>query len=280
MRRGIFVAVFVALLLVAAPAGAYDRFGPYQTMGQLPRNWHTPYRLVGGVPLVNYGTFWARNPVTAAQYGLANYSIWTQDHAWIRWHAARVTADWLVRNQTRMGTWPYSFIYVPPGGGQTFAPGWLSALAQGQALSLLERVYHTTRDNRYLAAIAAGLYSLETPVQEGGLERTYDGGLYFEEYATVGPNLSLNGDLQTLIGLYDAASVAPEAGRLFHLGVDSLAGTLQLWDSGHGYSYYSLAQRAPAPPSYNELIRVELRILTSVSKQPSFARYANLWSAP
>lgn len=44
--------------------------------GATPRDWKTPDQIIDGIPLVNYGSFVARNPVTAAQYGLANYSIW------------------------------------------------------------------------------------------------------------------------------------------------------------------------------------------------------------
>lgn len=95
----------------ARPAAeqTYSRDGFYQTMGQLTRDWKSPYPLVNGVPMVDYGTFTARNPVTAAQYGLANYSLWLHFHDRYRWAAAKRVADWLVRTQHKDGKWEYSF---------------------------------------------------------------------------------------------------------------------------------------------------------------------------
>lgn len=142
-------------------AGTYNRTGFYQTMGQLPRDWKSPYPLVNGIPMVDYGTYTARNPVTAAQYGLASYSLWIRYHDGFRWAAAKRVADWLVRTQHKNGEWEYAFPEPAPGSSQVLAPGWASALAQGQALSLLGRVYRHTHAARYLGAIQSGLVPLD-----------------------------------------------------------------------------------------------------------------------
>lgn len=264
------------------PAGAktYSRDGFYQTMGQLPRDWKSPYPLVGGVPMVDYGTFTARNPVTAAQYGLANYSLWLHYHDGYRWAAAKRVTDWLVRTQHKDGEWEYSFPEPAPGSSETLAPGWASALAQGQALSLLGRVYRHDHVVRYLNAIRSALAPLNTPVPRGGLKRAYDGGIFFEEYPTKQINFSLNGDLQTLIGLYDVSDLVPLAKSLFSNAVATIARSLPTFDSHAGYSYYSLALLTPCPPGYNAAIRDELTILTQVTGRPTFARYAQRWTAP
>jgi heparosan-N-sulfate-glucuronate 5-epimerase len=263
-----------------AKTAAYSRAGVYQTFGDLPRDWKTPYQLIDGIPLVNYGTFVARNPVTAAQYGLANYSLWLRYGAAYRWQIARHVADWLLFTQSPDGRWLYQFPFLPAGSSQTLAPGWASSLAQAQALSLLGRVYRRTHHAAYLRAIERGLPPLDESVAKGGLNRYYHGGLFFEEYPTKLINFSFNGDLQTLLGLYDVDDIVPPARSLFTRGVKTIAGDLPVFDSHAGYSLYSLASLTPPPPGYNPAIRSELDILAQVTGHSIFSEYAKRWSAP
>ena len=285
-HRHIICSVIAGLAFAAVPGVStaktrtQERVGVYQTFGGLPRDWKTPYPLVDGIPMVNYGTFRARNPVTSAQYGLAAYSLWLRYGDHYRWLTAIHVADWLVRTQHRSGEWEYSFPEPVPGSTETLAKGWGSALAQGQAMSLLERVYRRTHKAAYLTAIERALKPLQTPVTKGGLGRSFDHGIYFEEYPTRAVNFSLNGDLQTLIGVYDVADLVPAAQSLFTRAVRTVADNLAQFDSHAGYSYYSLASRTPCPPGYNAAIRSELRILASLTGRKVFAHYAGVWTAP
>jgi hypothetical protein len=230
--------------------------------------------------LVDYGTFTARNPVTAAQYGLANYSLWVVYHDARRLRVARHVADWLVFTQHGDGKWTYSFPEPTPGDTGTLPPGWSSSLAQAQALSLLERAYAVTHEADYLKAIERGLRPLERRIDQGGLNRVYRGGLIFEEYPTPTINFSFNGDLQTLLGLYDVSGLVPAAQRLFNDGVRSIARDLPTFNSHQGFSWYSLADHTEPPPGYNPAIRSELQILSQVTGRTIFRRYAKLWTAP
>lgn len=247
-------------------------------MAGLSRDWTSPYKLVNGTPLVEYGSFSARNPVTTAQYGLANYSLWHRYHELRRWRAAKRAADWLLRTQTRDGAWPYRFDHTAPGGGRLRA-GWTSALAQGQALSLLGRLYRHTRDRSYLLAIRRGLRPLRRHVNRGGVARWHHGGLYFEEYSTARPDFVLNGHAQALLGLYDVDDLAPAARSLFRRGVRTLVGALPEFDGGD-VSLYSLSHRVAPPAAYNEPIRVQLRALARITGETRITRYAAKWSRP
>jgi hypothetical protein len=280
MRR---VAILIgALTLLPAPASAAatrhpPRYGIYYSMHGLPRDWRSPYRIVGGVPMVDYPWGPERNPVTVVQWGLANYSLWAQYRDPGRWRHAVTVADWLVRNQTADGRWLYEFEFQPPG-SDPLAPGWSSALAQGQALSLLERVYHRSARPRYLRALHRAVRPLTRVVEQGGLARYWDGSLYFEEYSTPKPNYVLNGDGQALIGLYEAEPLDRQARRLFARGTDGLAQTLDLFDSHEGRSYYNAVSKTFAPPSYDPIIRQMLRQLTRMTGRQIFARYAEIWN--
>ena len=69
-------------------------------------------------------------------------------------------ADWLLRHQTGDGAWtvPVPRQLTPR---LSLAAHWSSAMAQGQAMSLLTRAYRATGDGRYLRAArrAAGPFS-------------------------------------------------------------------------------------------------------------------------
>ncbi len=280
--RAALTALIAACLFCAwcSNASAYSRSGVYQDMGQLPRDWTSPYQLIDGVPLVHYGTFVARNPVTAAQYGLANYSLWIRYHDRRRLRIARHVANWLLFTQQRSGKWVYQFKELVPGSTQTLAPGWDSALAQGQAISLLERVYRVTHDQAYLTGITRALRPLNRSVAASGLDHWFHGRIIFEEYPTTRINFSFNGDLQTLIGLYDADDLVPLAHSLFERGVASVVRDLPVFNSGQGWSYYSIALPTHPPAGYDPAIHSELFILAQVTGQKAFSRYAAIWNAP
>lgn len=267
----------------AAPANAHSRDGAYMQMAaKMAPDWSTPYELVDGVPYVGYDSFKAFNPVTVAQYGLAQWSLWWRHRDRGRLVKARRAAAWLLKRQRARGDWTYSFAWRAAGASTPLAPGWSSALAQGQALSLLGRFYRRTRDRRYLRAIRRAIVPLATPVRRGGLARWYRGGLYFEEYPTARRNFVLNGHIQTLVGLHDVADIAGRrAQSLLRRGTRTMARSIGEFDlPGRRMSVYSLAWRKPPPPSYNPLIRDMLRLLSKVSGRRTFARYADRWSAP
>ncbi|HEY1834002.1 MAG TPA: D-glucuronyl C5-epimerase family protein [Solirubrobacteraceae bacterium] len=268
-------------IAAATPAAATkpSRFGVYQLMGTAPRTWQTPYELVEGIPLVNYETFVAFNPVTTAQYGLANYSLWIAYGERSRLEAAETAGRWLIHREEPNGGLPYGFPWTPAGSTETLAPGWMSALAQGQTVSLLERLYHHSHEAIYRHGIQQALRPLST-LGSRGLERHYLGGTYFEEYPTKTVNFSMNGDAQTLLGLYDIANLFPVAEKLFKEGARTLAHDLPMFDSGKGYSLYSIAWPYHPPPGYDPLIQDELRLLGAITGNHVFDHYAALWFEP
>ncbi|KAL3215840.1 hypothetical protein MRX96_033449 [Rhipicephalus microplus] len=61
-------------------------------------------------------------------------------------------AEWLVRHQDDTGGWPIQVTRRLSNGMLELEPGWYSAMAQGQAMSVLTRAYLTTGERRYLDA--------------------------------------------------------------------------------------------------------------------------------
>jgi hypothetical protein len=282
--RGAAVAV-LALLVVAVPAtaGGHSRVGEYQDMGEAPRDWALPYPLPGGVPMVDYGTFRARNPVTSAQYGLASWSLWKRYGDRPRLRAALRVANWLLKTQRRSGKWVYRFDYASPGTTMALEAPWGSALAQGQGISLLRRAYHRTGRRRYLRAARRALRPLRREVADGGLLVRRPEGIMFEEYPSERPSLPLNGHVQTLIGLYDLADVSPRARRMLDRGAATLVRVLPQYDAGGGWSLYNLVHQAgfarvPAQPGYHAAHVNLLRLLDGLWPHHAFREWADRWA--
>jgi hypothetical protein len=288
MRRGTWWLVAGVLLLCvpAAPALArrsYRRDGTYDALETASDPGHDWGPMAGGVPLVAYPWGLERNPVTVAQYGLSEWSLWRRGYGRARLRRALRAANWLLSAQRQDGTWAYDFDFAAPGTDMVLRSGWASAMAQGQAMSLLTRVYRTTERRRYLRAARRALRPLRVSVPRGGLARRFpDRSLWFEEYPTPRPSLVLNGDLQTLLGLYDLSDLDRHARRLFHRGMPALIASLPAYDAGGGRSWYDLTQRlgyAPhlAPAGYTFLIQELLRELDDVYPHARLRRYAALW---
>ena len=151
-------------------------------------------------------------------------------------------AKWLLNNQDEAGGWPIKVTRRLSNGELVLHPGWYSAMGQGQAISLLTRMYHKTKDNLYLdAAInALNLFSIDS--SEGGI-RTYFANkfVWFEEYPTIPSSFVLNGFIYSLFGLYDLKmscnKECEEANNLFEKGMESLKQLLSLFDTGSGTLY-------------------------------------------
>ena len=255
-------AVAAALLLsVVLPATAtgYSRRGGYIVDGA-PRGGNITY--AAGLPLVNYNGSWHRNPVTISQYGLWMHKRWRQTHARSDVHGALRAARWLVSHQ-RLGVWRYDFPYKSAGMTETLQPGWFSAMAQGQAMSLLVRAYYITGHTTFLQVARRALRPFSVPVPQGVLGNL--DGPWYEEYPSAHPTHVLNGFMFSLLGLYDLAPYSTKAARLYREGRGSLLRALPRFD-GPGISRYDLA--VLASKTYNHVRVVELRVLDSINPTP------------
>jgi hypothetical protein len=267
--RLVAVAALAFALVLAAPAeAAYDRDGPYL-------DYSTTYALGvhGQIPKAQYsfGTFYT--PVTVAQYGLqaatnrlvTGRSVYRSD--------ALLAADWLVRHQGRDGGWRYRFPFTVPGFGPLPA-GWISAMAQGQAMSLLWRAYRLRPRPAYRRAAVRALRPFLRSVRAGGVTADFDGVPWFEEYPTRPGSHVLNGYLFSLLGLYDVAPWSARAARLFRLGVASLRARIGRFDRPGG-SYYLPGQ--PASGYYNGVHVDLLGAIDYLRPSPRLQRYRARW---
>jgi heparosan-N-sulfate-glucuronate 5-epimerase len=279
--------VTLAAVLAAAAAPAQELRGPYLDYARL-----APFAAGDSITLDRRGLprVWysarlraAFNPTTIAQFGLQQLSYFQTGRGPHHLRAAERAAAWLVRTQTAGGAWLYGFRWRVIGSRLSLAPPWASAIAQGQAMSLLARMYARTGRRSYLQAARKARRPLTRPVTGGGLVAFLRGRPWYEEYPTQPPSFALNGFMFALLGLHDLNAVdpAPATKTLYERGIESLAASLPLFDAGRA-SLYHLARtgagtRFVAPARYQRLHVKLLSALAEVSDEPALRRYRDRW---
>jgi heparosan-N-sulfate-glucuronate 5-epimerase len=173
---------------------------------------------------------------------VSNISLSDSEHLRMFIHGA----NWFINNQDSEGGWPSNVVFNPGHKkypkAQEIQPGWYGAMCQGQAISVLCRAFHATKDARYLEAAEAAISPfLLSSSKSGGLRAVfmnqYD---WYEEYPTNPSTFILNGFIYSLIGLYDLAHTNPSTSKakmLYDKGIRSLEVMLPLYDAGSSTFY-------------------------------------------
>ncbi|CAG2164012.1 unnamed protein product [Oppiella nova] len=156
---------------------------------------------------------------------------------------AKTAGDWFVANQESNGGFSINVNRKLSNGALQLKSGWYSAMAQGQAISLLIRLYTHTRNHKYLICAKNALNLFDIDSKDNGIRTKFmDKYVWFEEYPTTPSTYVLNGFIYSLFGLYDLSvsgndSYCVKAGLLYRQGVESLEQMLPLFDSGSGSLY-------------------------------------------
>jgi heparosan-N-sulfate-glucuronate 5-epimerase len=228
------------------------------------------------------------NAVSIAQVGLGAWQLSVADSAWLA--VVDGSSRWLAENLDSEGrltylfAMPHTYILEPP---------WYSAMAQGEAASLLVRAARALGSPDLLDAAARAVGPLLD--NRAGLVSMTSEGPVLQEYATDPPAHVLNGWIWALWGLYDAAvslagegspslrSAGAEAQRSFDLGAAALAARLPLYDTPRNWSRYDLFPHRivhVSSPFYHRLHIEQLRAMSRL--RPEHAMYkeaADRWAA-
>jgi hypothetical protein len=301
MRRAAAAAALsAATVTLTAPAVAqarYSRVGPFDPAK--PAVGHTAAEAVPAtntiptwrgvvmhptlrLPMQRHGSRLYWNPVTVTLYGLQEYNLHMFGGRRDRLAGSRRVADWLVRNQTPDGAWEYKMPFAYPREEVPLAVPWVAAQAQGNALSLLVRVWRRGGDARYAAAAGRALGPFQRPVGARGVRRTIGGHVLFEGFPTRSPSLPLEDFQLALIGLYDFAPYSRRARRLLNDGLAGLSWALPWYTDERGDALIDLRHyggntwKEPDPDAHSFNAHV-LATLAQLTGRPRLARYAALW---
>lgn len=253
---------------------------------------------INGIPKVNYSGDFHYNPVTIGQYALTLYDRYLSAQVGKNQDLKKQflnVANSLLYSVDNTGALRYEFEYKHYLEDNNFQPGWVSAMAQGEALSVFARAYHLTGDKKYIQAGNAVFKFLITKTSDGGamddlgsLNESLRDHIFFQLYVTNPPSYTLNGHMYTLIGLYDWANVSydkkigDQAKYYFNQGLETLRYILPYYDIG-GFVAYDLGYLTK--PGTNPTVNLNyygihitlLDALYRITGDKTFEDYGNLW---
>lgn len=236
------------------------------------------------------------HPVLTAQCGLKSYGQFLSGKDG-QYQSLIANADNLISLQDSSGAlrYPFSFRYYLT--GQTLSPGWVSGMAQGQALSLYARAYFATKDIKYIGAGRKALEFMQVPTDRGGVmtslkdfSEQHSGEIFFEEYVSQPANYTLNGYIFALLGLYDWSQIdsgidanQATAKDLFDRGMHSLRILLPSYDLGkisaYDLGYVTIKGKKPhISKGYHAVHIYLLNALYSITGDEEFRKYRDRWT--
>lgn len=180
----------------------------------------------------------------------------------------------------------YDFKWNYRNANEILEEGWISSLAQGQALSLLSRVYKLTNEKRYLESAEKALIPFTKRVEDGGVVRYWEEKyIFFEEYPTKRPSYVLNGFVFALIGLYDMHQNTGNvlARQLYENGEETLHHMAPMYDLGTTTNYdlvhFSNVSASPnaSKANYHDLHVKLIKYMFEITEDPFYEIIFNRW---
>lgn len=245
---------FIVNDLTIRPIEEYSAYGVFPTMHTSVPKYYCKWissRVFDDNGIVlweKYGKLWY-NPVQIIQFGLSEYGYYINNKKEEHFMRAIAAAKWLVDNQEKdTGKWLYHFDYFVETSKETLIAPWACAMAQGEGIALLVRIYTLDKKSEYLDTAIRAMYPLNIPIEEGGLQANIFNMPIYEEYPTKVYSHVLNGFMFCLIGLHDFYELCGNdlAKRLYETGIETVKKILPLYDSEYT-SYYDLGHITCSP---------------------------------
>lgn len=262
----------------------YDKLGQYYMPFLYKANYNGIFDK-NGIPLLDYRGKVGKqyNPIAIAQYGLGHYNLYKQTKNRKNLDISIKQADWLVNNLEKNDqgvlVWMHHFDWEYR---ETLKSPWYSALAQGNGISLLARIYLETKNEKYLETAKQALKSLFITINNGGvLDIDKNGNYWLEETIVNPPTHILNGFFWTIFGLWDYYLLTKDEAtkNLIDKSVKTLKSNLQYFDTGFWSLYEQSGTKIKMLTSmfYHSLHVVQLKILYKITSESIFKDYANKW---
>lgn len=223
------------------------------------------------------------HPIGIAQYALGNFELYLDTGNSSYKQAFLNQVYWLMENAkiTTSGAavWEFGYSFMPR---YNLSIPWISAMAQGQIISVLLRAYQLTEDAEFFNTAERALRTFHHATHDGGVTWTDAEGLvFYEEYPTEPPTHVLNGHVWAMFGVYDYYRVtnSQDALNLFNAGVSTVKTYLPRFDTGY-WSKYDLVSKPGFAPIRYQYYHIELlRVLYEITGEEVLSSYARRWSS-
>lgn len=233
-----------------------------------------PCRVLADTHLAGY------QPATIARYALAHWNAYVttadEDHC----RAFIAQARWLVAHEIRLPNEAGGWLNLSPRPEYHAFTPWLSALTQGNALSVLVRAHQLTSEPAFLHTARRAVRTFELDILDGGVNTPLgEHGVFFEEVAVYPAAHVLNGCIQALFGLYDYLALSGDASiaALIQRSLATLHAVIALFDTGY-WSRQDLLSRRLASPSLHALHVHLLEALARYDADGDWATLAARWA--
>jgi hypothetical protein len=238
-----------------------------------------------GIPLYRLGnSAMFYHPIVICQYALGLFEriYLAEDDASAYRNKFIQQADWLLENTEFNGTGLGWIINYDISDYNLKAP-WMSAMAQGEAISVLTRAHLLTGKEGYLNTAREALSLFEHSVSDGGVLNKFESYSIYEEYPSPRKTVGvLNGFIFSLFGLYDLViHVEDEKSiKLFNIGINTLSNIIKYYDIGYWSQYYlfDYPKNYPASYTYHVLCAEQLKALYHITEREIFLEYSERWS--
>ena len=237
-----------------------------------------------GIPLFEYlneipETY---HPIAICQYALGLYDVYIAKACNDEDIKDRFLAqsDWLLNNAVISdGSAVWYFNY--PDKRYGIKPPWCSAMAQGEAISVLCRAFKITGKDDYINFAEKALLPFKKEISDGGVRNYFKGIVLYEEFPSDDVTGVLNGFMFSLFGLYDLYLLngSKTAITLFHEGAESIKSLLKYYDTGYWsrYDLFKYPLSNPASYTYHELHVQQLKVLYILTEEEIFLEYSEKW---
>jgi hypothetical protein len=259
--------------------------GPYYVewdpgKGVFGEEWDGAPRDAGGVLLT--GPYY--HPIRIAQFALHRHATWLRTGEKTARGDFMAQAAWLRDHQQKHGVpglYRFGFAWDKYGA----EPGWWSAMAQGEAISVLLRADDVAPGNGFADAALEAATPFRYEIERGGVVWRREGDVFFEEIANEHAPHVLNGCIFALWGIWELRERSGTS-WLDPL-IEECTGTLLRWlpqfDTGW-WTLYSLLRSAAGRPQvatlkYHEFHIAQMRVLAQMFENRAFAEAAGRWSA-
>jgi hypothetical protein len=235
-----------------------------------------------GIPMSNYKSVGLQyNPTRVSSYGLAHWNRYILNSDEKSLNLFFKISNWFIdiaKKRNDCIVWEYNFDW-----GDLKKP-WISAMAQGEVISLLSRAYYKTKEQKYIDIVLKAIKVFTKDIDHGGVCSKINGNnLFFEEYPSQNPKHELNGFLYAVIGLTDLAKLCSSESILQNLIIEckkTLEECCKLWDLGY-WSAYDLSQingvRNSATTSYHLLHIAQITFLSDIFESEILSQQAKKW---
>jgi heparosan-N-sulfate-glucuronate 5-epimerase len=240
---------------------------------------------IKGIPLYSFrGQPYIEHPIPIAQYALGLYELIHEKEISdeVLQNKFLRIAMWFDENKINIKEGKSWYIYNEyPEYGLTYP--WISAMAQGEAISVLTRAALLSNNNSFEKLAIEALVPFEYEIRDGGFINYFESIPVYEEFTTPIKTMAvLNGFIFALFGIYDLILLNnnQKAQNIFDKGVDSLKKILPYFDVKYWTRYflYDYPQKYYSSFTYHILIAEQLKAMYYLTGENQFKVYSEKWT--